>query len=468
MKVLWLCNTMLPVVAEQLQQKASNKEGWLSGLCDSLLKRQKENHIELHVAFPVERSLDGLRKQLWVESGCLFCYGFWEDITHPEQYDEGLNQRLLDITRLVEPDVVHCFGTEFPHHLAMARCFPHPERILVGIQGICSVIAQEYMADLPLEIQTRKSFRDYVKRDGLTEQQQKFRKRGIHERELLGRVENIAGRTEFDRYFVQKVNPHARYFVMNETMRECFYEGQWDRRNCKSHTIFVSQGDYPLKGLHYLLLASAKLKEQYPDLQVRVGGNSLVHVNTLKDRMKMSGYGNYLYRLIRKLNLEANVTFLGKLSAEEMKREYLACGLYVCCSANENSPNSLAEAMLLGVPCVASDVGGIPSLFSHGKDGILYETGHSYEKIINNICDETKEQGDTLAGQATCEEKESGLQQNVTNLIQAIVTIWENPQITDAFCENARKHARKTHDKEENYSKMVEIYAKIAEGKNLR
>ena len=73
-----------------------------------------------------------------------------------------------------------------------------------------------------------------------------------------------------------------------------------------------------------------------------------------------------------------------------------------------------------------------------------------------------------MANQAAREEINSDLQQNVTNLIQAIVTIWENPQITDAFCENARKHARKTHDKEENYSKMVEIYAKIAEGKNLR
>ena len=30
MKVLWVCNIMLPVIAEALHKEASNKEGWLS------------------------------------------------------------------------------------------------------------------------------------------------------------------------------------------------------------------------------------------------------------------------------------------------------------------------------------------------------------------------------------------------------------------------------------------------------
>ena len=35
MKVLWVCNIMLPVIAEALHKEASNKEGWLSGLWHS-------------------------------------------------------------------------------------------------------------------------------------------------------------------------------------------------------------------------------------------------------------------------------------------------------------------------------------------------------------------------------------------------------------------------------------------------
>lgn len=460
---------MLPMIAEHLGLNASNKEGWLSGLCGSLLERQKENNIELHVAFPVEQSLDGYHEQLQLESGCLFCYGFLEDTIHPESYDEGLEVRLKKIADAVQPDVVHCFGTEYPHHLAIARVFPYPERILVGIQGICSVIAEDYMADLPLKVQKRKSLRDYLKKDGLTEQQKKFMKRGIHERELLRLVGNVTGRTDFDRYFAEKINPQAKYFRMNETMRECFYDGCWDKENCNPHQIFVSQGDYPLKGLHYMLLAAAELKKRYPDLQLRVAGNSLINYDTIKDKIKISGYGKYLRKLIKENQLDENVVFLGRLSAVEMKKEYLSCGVFVSCSANENSPNSLAEAMMLGVPCVASNVGGTPSVFTGGEDGILYESGRQYEDTINNICnskgiEQNKQNIDTIRTTETTNKSNNyhRLQQNVTNLMQAVVTIWENPEETAAFCENARKHARKTHDREANYKRMVEIYAEIA------
>ena len=41
MRVLWLCNIILPSAAEELHLKASNKEGWLSGICD-VVKENKD------------------------------------------------------------------------------------------------------------------------------------------------------------------------------------------------------------------------------------------------------------------------------------------------------------------------------------------------------------------------------------------------------------------------------------------
>lgn len=55
-----------------------------------------------------------------------------------------------------------------------------------------------------------------------------------------------------------------------------------------------------------------------------------------------------------------------------MKERYLKSQVFVLPSSIENSPNSLGEAMLLGVPCIASDVGGVRCLMTHSVEGLIY------------------------------------------------------------------------------------------------
>ena len=81
---------------------------------------------------------------------------------------------------------------------------------------------------------------------------------------------------------------------MNETMRSCFYEGSWNREGCRPYEIFASQGDYPLKGFHYLLQAMPEILEQFPEAHVSVAGNSITACGSLKEKLKISGYGKYL------------------------------------------------------------------------------------------------------------------------------------------------------------------------------
>lgn len=431
MRVLWVCNIMLPKIAEYLNREVSNREGWLVGLAETLLSKGAD--VELGIAFPTDGELDGGNWLVPFGDKVVSCYGFYENTADIETHDESVGGRLLKILEDFNPDVVHCFGTEYDHSYELVRVW-NPGRVLVGIQGVCGAIADAYYADLPEYVVNRVTFRDWLKKDSLQEQKQKFEKRAARERKTLEKAKHVTGRTTLDRCYAQKANPDVTYHLMNETLRPQFYEGRWEKGACEPHSIFVSQGDYPIKGLHYVLHAMPFILKQYPDTKVYVAGNSIVNFATLKDKIKISSYGKYLRELLARYGLEDKVKFTGKLTAAEMKERMLKSNLLLCSSAMENSPNSLGEAMLLGVPCVAAAIGGVPDLFTDGEDGILYE-GHGTAK------DELT-QADLLA--------------------KAVLSMWSDEAKMLTYAENGRKHGWHTHDGNANFERLMEIYRELA------
>lgn len=427
-KVLWVCNIMLPAIARKLNLPYSNREGWLSGIFERVL--QKEAPFELGVCFPAMGEVAGMQDGKMVLQG-VACYAFSEDLGHPERYDDRMEGRFAEILQDFQPDILHIFGTEFPHSLAAVRAFGKPEQTLIGIQGLCSEIAKIYMAGLPEKVQRQVTFRDLIRKDSLRQQQEKFVLRGENEIRAIQGCGNITGRTRFDREGTAAVNPGAVYYPMNETMRGEFYRGRWEMERCEKHSLFLGQGDYPLKGMHFVLQAMAQLLPEYPDLKLYVAGNSVIGHETWKQRLKLPAYGKYLLELIRRYGLEDRVIMLGKLDAEQMKERFLACHTFICPSVLENSPNTVGEAMLLGVPVAASDVGGIPDMVTDGKDGILFQMGNveALAEAVSRLWDEEKDpEGLTLA------QRLSG---------------------------QAAKRALEVHDGERNYLRLLEIYQQI-------
>ncbi len=442
MKILWVCNIMLPMVAEHLGKEASNKEGWLTGLAGMILKNHEDNQIDLAVAFPI---MEEMAEKKWVipvkgTENALHCYGFLEDTVHPEVYEESLEGAIKEIVEDFKPDVVHCFGTEFAHTLAVTRVCDK-DKVLIGIQGLCKLYAEKYLADLPRRVVKRVTFRDWLKKDSILEQEQKFIERGRREVEALQKVGHVTGRTWIDKDFSTRTNQKVKYHFMNETLRSNFYEGEWKFEACEPHSIFLSQGDYPIKGLHYMLKAMPAILKVYPEAKVYVAGNSIANYKTLKDKIKISSYGKYILELLKKYDLQDKVVFLGRMNAEEMKAQFLKCSVFVCPSVIENSPNSLGEAMLLGVPCVTARSGGIPSIFTDGEDGIVYP-----------------------AHGASAYEKEADKEQaQAQRLAKAVMQMWSDEEKMLEYTKNAREHARKTHDGQCNYERLVEIYRTILE-----
>jgi glycosyltransferase involved in cell wall biosynthesis len=77
--------------------------------------------------------------------------------------------------------------------------------------------------------------------------------------------------------------------------------------------------------------------------------------------------------------------FTGPLSGKEMRQRYLNSNVFVCPSSIENSQNSVGEAQLLGVPCVASNVGGVSDMITDHETGLLYRF-EEVEMLAQSVC----------------------------------------------------------------------------------
>jgi glycosyltransferase involved in cell wall biosynthesis len=71
----------------------------------------------------------------------------------------------------------------------------------------------------------------------------------------------------------------------------------------------------------------------------------------------------------QRLGLQGDVTLTGHKN--DVRPYFAIANLYLMPSHSEGSPNSLLEAMAAGVPCVASDVGGIPEIMTDERTGLL-------------------------------------------------------------------------------------------------
>lgn len=460
---------MLPFIAESLGLKTSVKEGWLSGLAGRFIRDNSGiclgicfpfapsdnngNHSANHRTFSEDcngssnrcspsphaghESISGNDSTLNNEtalpdgitlrgrSSGIAYYGFDEDTSHPERYDSSLEQSLGAIIADFKPDIVHCFGTEYPHTLAMARAFGRPERLLIGIQGLMYVYSDAYRAGLPDYVWNRSTFRDVIRKDPLRTQHQKFIRRGEYEKEALFLTGNITGRTSWDKKYTEDINPGAVYHFMNETLRDCFYDKTWDEANATPHSIFVSQANYPIKGFHYLLQAMPEVLEKYPDTTIYAAGDNVTRRETLKDKLKLSSYGKYLLELIGRYDLHRAVSFTGPLDRDGMLRMYLKCEVFVSPSAIENSPNSVGEAMLLGMNVITSDGGGVTSMISHNVEGQVFPVG------------------DTAA------------------LARQIIRVFDRDPALADYRSAAKERARRTHDPDTNFRRLLEIYSSI-------
>lgn len=424
MRILWLCNVVPPMIAEKLNIDTTVKEGWIDASLRRLVS-EKEQAFEMGICVPGETDTLYEKKEVCLLSSKINVYRFLENTRSPWVYDKSLETAFAGIIKDFEPDIIHIFGTEYPHTLACVKAMNNPAKILIGIQGVMVDYAAGYCMGIPQKEINRSTFRDYIKKDNISQQKRKYEMRADMETKALSLSGNVTGRTEFDRNAALRANPEAKYFPMYETLRREFYEGNWNSDNLRKHSIFVSQCDYPIKGFHVLLEAMPEILKKYPDAKVRIAGNGITGYDTLKKKLKIGTYGKYCRELMVKYGLTERIQTLGMLDAKAMREEYLSASVYVCPSILENSPNSMGEAMLLGTPVVASGSGGVPSMIEDGKEALLFEQADS-----NSLAD-------------------------------CVIKLWDDEVLAKSLSEAAKKRGQQNHDPDKNYKRLLEIYNSV-------
>lgn len=415
MKILWIVNTIFPYPASQLGISKNVFGGWLAGLFDGI---KNNKNLELAIA-----TVYNGKKVIKMKDDKSIYYLIPK--CPNTRYTKNMLKYWQEIASEFQPELVEIHGTEFPYGLAFLEACPNVPSIVV-IQGLVEKIANVYYANINMwQIIKNITIRDIMKFDTIFDAKRKFKKRGINERKVIERANAVIGRTQWDYANCIAINPNICYYKGNEILRSSFYNEKWDPLKIEKNTIFCSQGTYPIKGLHYVIEAISIVKERYPNVKLYIAGFDIIN----KTWFKMDGYAHYIRQLIKKYGVQRNIIFTGVLDEKQMLERMVKSHVFVLPSAIENSSNSLGEAMIIGMPCIATNTGGTMDMLENKKEGLLY----SYT--------------------------------DPEVLAEYISFLFENEVMCKTYGENAREKATELFNKEKNIETILKIYEEVR-GKN--
>lgn len=197
-----------------------------------------------------------------------------------------------------------------------------------------------------------------------------YKLRAKRERLYFKKGKYFFGRTEWDKSYIAYFNDYAKYFNVNRVIRKPFWQKQWKLNKCKRNRIIFTNTQHPRKGAELLLEAVKRLKPLYPDIE-------LVFIGSL-------GSGDYETYMKRKINdLGETVKFRGQMNAKNVAEELCNAHIFISASYIDNSPNSLAEAQLVGMPVICSYTGGVPSMVKDGETGF-------FSRLVMSLCWQVK------------------------------------------------------------------------------
>lgn len=416
LKVLWFANT--PAAGVKNINLIALGGGWLAAL-DLEIQKLVDLHIVFNYPKPAHRFKHG---NTWYYPVCPknWRLKILRNNISSMVYGQEFESDYLNIIKEIKPDIIHIHGTENVYGCIIGKT---TVPVTVSIQGNATIYAYKYFSGIGKEYLRLKSYspgeslKDFLLSKTFKRGYDILKQLSLLELKTLSNCKYIIGRTEWDKRISSVLAPRSKYFHGDEILRETFYIKHWEVKDVNSKIVLhTTTSNSYYKGFETICRALNELNRLGLDIEWRVAG---VRESDLIVKV--------VRRMLKERYPKTGLTLLGGLKEEALVDSLIKAHIYIMPSHIENSPNSLCEAMLLGMPCIATLAGGTGSLMKDGKEGLLIQEGDPW----------------VLAGS-----------------IIELVNDWEKAK---DFGRNARIRASQRHDKRGIVKDYINIYEKIVD-----
>jgi L-malate glycosyltransferase len=129
------------------------------------------------------------------------------------------------------------------------------------------------------------------------------------------------------------------------------------RKNCPTIEIFSNRGFFPVYDNETLVRGFALAHEKDPRLRLTLKGDGPLE-QAVRDQ-------------VTSLGLSGVVTFKKRTTYADVPQDFRQADIFLTTSVSDGTPVSILEAMASALPCIATDVGGIPEWIEHTRTGLL-------------------------------------------------------------------------------------------------
>ncbi|MDB5280393.1 MAG: hypothetical protein JWR61_5348 [Ferruginibacter sp.] len=290
------------------------------------------------------------------------------------------SQYLDEVIQRFKPEVIHVFGTESGYGKILNGKF---EKVVFHMQGLLKPYTEVYFPRgfNRQSILKYSSLNTLIKGFSFFHGYRDLKNRAKREMETVKQWQYFSGRTHWDKNYIKLLNPQSTYFHCEELLRPEFFARRWAAPtglDLKQRVVIgttINPSIY--KGLD-LIYKVIPLLSDYT-ICWKVFG--IEENNPLNKVVK---------GIVNRGRKNESINFCGPLGANELIDALNTCHFFVHPSYIDNSPNSVCEAQLLGMPVLSSAVGGISTLVTNNVDGFLFNPYDRYDlagllcSLINN------------------------------------------------------------------------------------